>query len=114
MNFAKKGVFFEISHISGATGHNTLLVSFIEDAQKDPVTPSVEALPPIGDCRHSPLSSSDILREAIGGVDEGNQRFGTHYRVKHVQYVENDSPREGIYRYLAFKLIEHLARSATS
>ena len=114
MVIAKKGAFFEISHISGPTGHNALLVSFIEEAQKDPVMPTVESLPPIGNSRHGPLISSDILRETIAGIDEGNQTFGTHYRVKHVQYIENDTPREGIYRYLAFKLIEHLAHSATS
>jgi hypothetical protein len=109
VQITRQGQFYRISHISGPR-HNALLICFLEADDVEVMLPLIEALQPIGDHKHDPLDPEAIRREALEGVSEANEQFGTHYRIKQLKYVENDTPRESIYRYLAFKLVEHLAQ----
>jgi hypothetical protein len=110
MQVTKQGDFYRIARVTGPT-HNALLISFAVRTEADIATPVIEALPPMGDCQHENLNSDTILSEVLEGVQEGNTQFVTAYHVPTVQYVLNDTRPESAYRYLAFKLIEHLARA---
>src|SRR6266699_274831 len=109
MNITQEGSFYQISHITGPT-HNRLWISFLEDSEPDLPLPPIECLPAMGECNHEALNPDAIQREALAGVTEANLRFGTSFRVKRLQYLENDVPPEGIYRYLARMLVEHLTQ----
>lgn len=109
MHFSQQGVYYHVSIITGPR-HNLLAVAFSDD--DGIVSPICEMLAPIGEHRQKELDASAIRSAVLEGVAEGNQRFRTNYRVARIQYVENDSPPETTYRYLALKLIEHLASQA--
>jgi hypothetical protein len=103
MQFIHDGIFYKVVRITGPA-HNLLSVRFaFEDEQ---ITPVVERLKPV---LKSSLDSERVINEAQAGVDEANQRYGTAYRIATIQYADDDTPPESIYRLLAFSLIERLA-----
>jgi hypothetical protein len=105
MHISKDGSFYRISRITGPT-HNLLMISFAETAET--CIPSIEALPPVGDCRHASLNRDKILTEVLEGVEQANRQLGTQYRVAKVRYVENDTGPEATYKHLAQKVVEHI------
>jgi len=113
MQFGKLGAFHSVSRITGPH-HNILLISFESADRGEIFDPRIEALPPVGECRHEVLDPMKILREVLVGVKEANAKFQTEFRVDGVQYVENDTRPESAYRHMAFKLVEHLATAQTA
>lgn len=110
MHFSRRDQFFQASRITGPT-HNLLALSFGE--QHDAAAPTIEALPPVGACRHAPLDPQQIFAAVLDGVDMANMQFGVQFGVQRVQYVENDTGPERMYGVLAIKLIEHLVGGGT-
>ena len=88
--------------------HNLLSLRFASGDEQ--ITPVVERLKPV---LNVSLDSERVLNEAQAGVNEANQRFGTSYRIASLQFADDDSPPESIYRLLAFSLIERLATGLT-
>ena len=105
MQFVKLGEYFGAVHISGIT-HNLLKVRLIECDQEAMV--NCECLPPNGDCRHKPIDEQALVKFVLSGVAHANEKLGTSYRVTHIQYVENDTPPESKYGYMACSIVEHL------
>jgi hypothetical protein len=105
MQFSKEGEFYKASRVTGPR-HNLLFLSFITGDNS--ASPIIGANPAIGDCSHSPLDKQQILSAVLEGVRLANHQLGTDYQVAMVRYVENDTPPEITYSYLAFKLIEYI------
>jgi len=55
------------------------------------------------------LDGSAVEYAALEGVAEANLRFGVSYEIAALQYCEDDSPPESIYRFFAFSIVERLA-----
>lgn len=106
MQFSVRDNLYQASWISGPR-HNFLAVELSEDNEN--LTPVVKILPAIGSCIHEKLKKDEIAVHVQEGVNEANQMFGTKYRVVQIAFVENDTPPEKRYGYLAFKIIERLA-----
>jgi hypothetical protein len=103
MQFIHDGIFYKAARISGP-GHNLLSLRFA--AGENQITPIVERLKPLLD---SSLDSQSVLSEAQAGVFEANQRFGTSFQIASLQFVDDDTSSESVYRLLAFSLVERLA-----
>src|SRR5262245_42041904 len=110
MNVLRDGSFYQISRITGPT-HNLLRIKF---AATSPVSPLIEALPSVGECKHEALDEGEILREVLAGVAQAKAHFRTDFAVARVQWIIDDTPPETVYNYLARKLVEHLAAERTS
>jgi hypothetical protein len=106
MRISQDGSFYQISIITGPT-HNLLRIQFVRAGV--PASPTIEVLPSTGECHHAPLDSGKILREVLEGVERANTERGTNFAVAKVQWVENDTPPESTYSFLARRLVEHLA-----
>lgn len=48
------------------------------------------------------------MQAVLEGVAEANTRFGTSYFATHIRYVENDTPPEIVYGFLAQKIVERV------
>lgn len=105
MHFTKRGNFYQASRITGPR-HNFLAIALTPGHNTCETV--VEALPPVGECRHAALSAEAMLSSVAEGVAEANSRFGTDYGVSHIQYVENDTPPEAVYGLMAHEIIEQL------
>lgn len=106
MQFVRIGKYLAISRITGPT-HN-LLQTQIATGEQQP--PFCECLPPVGNCKHAPLSEAALISAILEGVALANERFGTSYCVTHIRYIENDTGPESVYGFLALELISHLER----
>ena len=106
MQIRKEGPFYRASMVTGPR-HNTLLLSFADSSNQG--TPRIKTLSPIGDCQHPPLNSEAVLKAVLEGVERGNEKSNTHYRVADIEYIENDTGPESVYGYLAEKIAEHIA-----
>ncbi|MBD2100400.1 hypothetical protein [Leptolyngbya sp. FACHB-261] len=104
MHFTKRGNFYQASRITGPR-HNFLAIALKPGHTRETV---IEALPPVGECRHAALSAEAILSSVTEGVVEANSRFGTDYGVSHIYYVENDTPPEAVYGFMAHEIIKQL------
>ena len=107
MQFIYDGIFYKVARITGPA-HNLLSLRFAFG--DDQITPVVERLKPV---LNGFLNSERVLYEVQAGVNEANQRFGTSYRIASLQFADDDTPPESIYRLLAFSLIERLAKGLT-
>jgi hypothetical protein len=58
--------------------------------------------------QNRPLIESEVIDAVLAGVSEANERLSANYSISHMRYIENDSPPESIYTYLASALIERL------
>ena len=105
MQFVKLGEFLAATHISGIT-HNLLKIRLTDSDQEAVV--DCERLPANGTCRHKPIDEQALVEFVLSGVKQANEKLGTSYRVTHIQYVENDTPPESKYGYLAARIVEHL------
>ncbi|MDH4451840.1 MAG: hypothetical protein QE570_01505 [Verrucomicrobiota bacterium] len=102
MQFIHDGIFHKVARITGPA-HNLLSLRFA--VGDDQTTPVVERLKPVLDAS---LDSQSVLSEAKAGVNDANQRFGTSYRIASLQFADDDTPPESVYRMLAFSLVERL------
>lgn len=105
MHFSQRDTFYQISRITGPT-HNFLALDLAEHNEYS--KPAIEQLPPHGECRHAPLDEQRLLDAVIEGVEQANRRFGTHFIVRAVRYVANDTGPETVYGYLALSIVERL------
>ena len=78
MQIRKEGIFYRASMTTGPR-HNTLLISFADSPNQ--CNPKIEALPATGGCQHPPLKAEAVLQAVVEGVERGNNRLNTHYRV---------------------------------
>ncbi|MBD2122461.1 hypothetical protein [Trichocoleus sp. FACHB-262] len=105
MHFTKRGNFYQASRITGPR-HNFLAIALTPGHSTRETV--VEALPPVGECRHAALSAAAILSSVAEGVAKANSAFGTGYGVTNIQYVENDTPPEAVYGFMAHEIIKQL------
>jgi hypothetical protein len=105
MHFSKRDDLYQASWISGPR-HNCLSVAFAESVVDS--EPTIKMLPPFGEYRHNALDEISILSFVSESVAEANRIFESDYIVSRIEYIENDTPPEEIYGYLAFKIIERL------
>lgn len=103
MQFIHDGTFYKVARITGPA-HNLLSLRFAEgDASTELV---VERLKPM---LNPSLDGQSVASEAQAGVEDANRQFGTAYRIAALQFADDDSPPESVYRLLAFSLVERLA-----
>ena len=103
MHFVRLGEFLAVSRITGPT-HNLLQIRLDGTGSR----PICERLPAVGGCSHKPLDEDALVRYVLEGVAEANGELGTAYSVAHIRYVENDTPPEVVYGFMAMRLIERL------
>ncbi|WP_115561027.1 hypothetical protein [Xanthomonas arboricola] len=103
MHFVRLGEFLATSRITGPT-HNLLQIRL--GGSGDALV--CERLPATGECRHAPLADDQLIKHVIDGVAAANQQLGTTYVVSHIRYVENDTPPEVVYGFMARRIVEHL------
>ncbi len=84
--------------------HNYLAITFNDDKSEAP--PEIIEIAPVGGCEHRPLDPAKVLEETLGGISEGNLKFGTDYVVKCVRFVKNDTGPEERYRYMAYCIVK--------
>jgi hypothetical protein len=106
MQFSRRDEFYQGSHITGP-GHNFLALE-LANGSVNPA-PDIKALPPSGGCHHAPLNEQQILFHVLEGVAKANERYGTDFVVKCLQYVQNDTGPEAVFGFIALKIIERLA-----
>ena len=106
MQFIRDGEVFKVVKISGPT-HNFLGLAF-GGQDGTPIDVDVMDIKPDEPKR---LEASEVEAEVCHGIAAANEAFGTAYRVNRIQFVPSDSPPVEIYRELAMKLIERLARN---
>jgi hypothetical protein len=104
MRYVRLGEFLAVSRITGPT-HNLLQLKLLSSPAGDLVC---EQLAGQGGCRHAPLDEESLIRFVLEGVQLANSRLGTSYAVSHIRYVQDDTPPEAIYGFLATSLLEHL------
>jgi hypothetical protein len=97
------------SRITGPR-HNYLAITFATEEHSE--EPTIIGLPPQGGCEHRPLDAAKVLENTPLGVADGNASVGTHYRVRNVQYVTNDTGPEGVYREMARRIVEDARRQS--
>ena len=105
MQFSRNGRWLMVSRITGPT-HNVLQVDLTQVEK----SPSIEALPAIGDMPAKPLEASQVLQHVIAGVNAANRELGTSYHVGAARFIADDSRPESVYRELAWALVRRLAR----
>jgi len=88
MHFVRLGEFLAASRITGPK-HNLLQIR-LGSAGGPPVC---ERLPAKGGCKHAPLTEDQL---------------GAAYAVSHIRYIENDTPPEVVYGFMAMRIVEHL------
>jgi len=101
MQFVQHGEFLTVARITGVT-HNLLQIRLDRNACR----PTCERLPPTGGCKHKPLDEDALVRYVLQGVAEANNELGTDYSVADIRYVENDTPPETAYRFMAISIIK--------
>jgi len=105
MQFIHDGIYYKVARITGP-GHNLLGLRLADgDNVSAPVVECLKTAP------SSPLDRHMVVNEALAGVEEANRQFGTSFRIAILQFSEDDTPPESVYRLLAFSLIERLAKS---
>ena len=104
MHFVRLGEFLAASRITGPK-HNLLQIRLGGSGDGLPVC---ERLSATGGCKHTPLDEGWIIKHVLDGVAEANQQLGTTYAVSHIRYVENDTPPEVVYGFMALRIVEHL------
>jgi hypothetical protein len=87
------------THITGPK-HNYLAITFA-DVTSAIAEPVLSALPPVGQCKHPPLSSAAISEAVQRGIAAANSETGASDRAILIEYVENDTGPESIFEYLA-------------
>jgi len=103
MHFVRLGEFLAASRITGPK-HNLLQIR-LGSAGGPPVC---ERLPATGGCKHAPLTEDQVIKHVLDGVAEANQQLGAAYAVSHIRYIENDTPPEVVYGFMAMRIVEHL------
>jgi len=104
MNFVRIGDFLAVARETG-NQWNLLMVRLENDFVGQPVC---ERLPSHRPTQVRALAEAKLIDAVLSGVSEANENFGTCYRVSHIRYVEDDSPPESIYAFLAASIVEHL------
>jgi hypothetical protein len=104
MQFVRLGEFLATAHISGIT-HNLLKIKVSQLDQGELIC---DRLPATGSCRHKPLDEYALVQSVQEGIAQANEKLGTSYTVSYIQYVENDTPPESIYAFMAMRIVEHL------
>lgn len=103
MQFVRLGEFFAAARITGPT-HNLLQIRLGGPLDGFPIC---ERLAGTGECRHKPLNEDQLVKHVLRGVAEANQHLGSAYVVSHIRYVENDTPPEEAYGFMAMRIVEH-------
>ncbi len=107
MQFVHVGSSFRVTRITGPK-HNLLGIEFWE-GEAAPEPPIVETLGPEKQCRDS-LPSDEVCKNVLLGVSDANQKYGTSFAVKRIQFVPIDSPPPLTYRALAHAIVERRAK----
>lgn len=107
MRFTKIGDLEVVTRITGPTHH---LLGMALTPTSIPATPILErvslARP---QAEVEPFDPErDLRREVLAGVQEANDRLGTHFRVTRIRYCADDPPLAGVYHRLAEALVEHV------
>ncbi len=103
MHFTQLGEFLAASRITGPK-HNLLAIRL--GGSGDPLV--CDRVPAMGGCKHTPLDEDQLIKNVLDGVAEANQQLGTTYAVSHIRYVENDTPPEVVYAFMAMRIVERL------
>ena len=69
---------------------------------------AITSLGAAGTCNHGTLNLERIKDRVTEGVTKANESFGTTFKVKEIEYVENDTPDYNLYAYCAFLIIKGL------
>jgi tRNA G37 N-methylase Trm5 len=102
--YVKSGDSYRISYITGPK-HILLGLILAEESASDV---AITSLGTTGTCNHGTLNLERIKDRVIEGVAKANESFGTTFKVKEIEYVENDTPDYNLYAYCAFLLIKGL------
>lgn len=102
----RKGDYLSVTRETG-NQWNCLMIRIDEGHVGRPTCVPIEGH---GSWPERPLLESEVVDAVLSGILEANERLGTSYKVSHVRYVDNDSPPESIYSYLASSLINRLHR----
>jgi len=104
MQFTRIGEFLAASHQSGSAWN--LLKIRLSESGDGIVT--CECLPAIKERNRRPLDEELVIKYVLAGVSQANESLGSSYCISHFQYVEDDTPPESMYEFLAKSIIEHL------
>jgi hypothetical protein len=108
MQFTKIGDLDILIRVTGPTHH---LLGLVLSPGHGPEAPILERVsldhPDPERERFDP--ERDVCREVLAGVQDANNRLGTHFVVTKIRYCADDPPVAGIYRRLAEALVEHMA-----
>src|SRR4051812_786363 len=106
MRITRLGEFYVAQRITGPQ-HNLLQLEL-----HDGILPSyrerIEALPAIGGSAVR-LDGARIRTEVLAGVAEANAALASSFTVIAIRFVEDDTPPESFYRFLAYKIIKAVA-----
>lgn len=103
MRFIFDGVCHKVSRITGPT-HNFLSLRL--EVGKGQGEIQIEKVKLSGEAS---LDEVRVVDEVLAGVEEANQCYGTSFVIVALQFVENDSGPETVYKFLALSIVERLA-----
>jgi hypothetical protein len=107
MRFTKVGDLDVVTRITGPT-HHLLGMALSPASMSDrPVLETVSRAYPQAEVE--PFDPErDLCREVLAGVQDANDRLGTHFGVARIRYCVDDPPSPGVYHRLAEALVEHV------
>jgi hypothetical protein len=107
MRFTKVGELEVVTRITGPT-HQLLGMALTTASIGDrPILERVSLARPDAEVE-SFDPERDLCREVLAGVQEANDRLGTHFGATRIRYCADDSPIPGVYHRLARALVEHV------
>ena len=106
MHFSKRGDFYQAAYVSGPR-HVFLAVAFAAAGADEP---TLEVLPPAGDCVHAALDPAAILAAVRRGLASANQDLGLDWAIRHLRYVSNDTGPAYLYELLIRRIVERRAQ----
>jgi hypothetical protein len=107
MRFTKVGDLEVVTQITGPTHH---LLGMVLEPASTPDTPILERVSiahPRAEVEPFDPESA-LCREVLAGVQEANDRLGTHFGVTRIRYCADDLSVPGVYHRLAQALVEHV------
>lgn len=101
MQFIYDGVFYKAIKISGPK-HNFLGLNF--DSKIEGIS-DYEVIVLEDKNTNTNIESTEVIRQVQAGVEEINERFGTNFIIRQIQYVATDTPSENVYKELTIEIL---------
>lgn len=107
MRFTRVGDLEIVTRITGPTHHLLGMALSTDSIPDTPILERVSLARPGAEVE--PFDPQrDLCREVLAGVQEANDRLGTHFGVTRIRYCADDPSVPGVYHRLAQALVERV------